>query len=63
MIVATLEDLKKSRAIAQEKGWDMYANDLGDQIDGMGMVLSELGFRLVSDKRIGAVSHRSEKKH
>ena len=40
--VATLEDLKKSRATAREKGWDMYANDLGDQIDGMGMVLSEL---------------------
>ena len=42
VIVATLEDLKKSRATAREKGWDMYANDLGDQIDGMGMVLSEL---------------------
>ncbi len=31
-----------SRAIAREKGWDMYANDLGDQIDGMETVLSEL---------------------
>ena len=42
MIVATLEDLKKSRGIAREKGWEMYANDLGDQIDGMEKVLSEL---------------------
>jgi hypothetical protein len=42
LIVATLEDLKNSRAIAREKGWEMYANDLGDQIDGMEKVLSEL---------------------
>ena len=42
MIVATLKDLKKSRSVAREKGWEMYANDLGDQIDGMEMVLSEL---------------------
>ena len=42
VIVATLEDLKKSRGIAREKGWEMYANDLGDQIDGMETVLSEL---------------------
>ena len=42
MIVATLDDLKKSRGIAREKGWEMYANDLGDQIDGMEKVLSEL---------------------
>ncbi len=42
VIVATLEDLKKSRAVAREKGWEMYANDLGDQIDGMEKVLSEL---------------------
>ena len=42
VIVATLEDLKKSRGIAREKGWEMYANDLGDQINGMEMVLSEL---------------------
>jgi hypothetical protein len=40
--VATLDDLKKSRGIAREKGWEMYANDLGDQIDGMEKVLSEL---------------------
>jgi hypothetical protein len=42
VIVATLEDLKKSRGIAREKGWEMHANDLGDQINGMEMVLSEL---------------------
>ena len=42
VIVATLEDLKKSRKIAREKGWDMYANDLSDQIGGMEKVLSEL---------------------
>lgn len=41
VIVATLEDLKRSRSIAREKGWEMYANDL-DQIDGMQTVLSEL---------------------
>jgi hypothetical protein len=42
VITTTLEDLKRSRAIAQEKGWEMYANDLGDQISGMETVLSEL---------------------
>ena len=42
VIVATLEDLKKSRTSAQEKGRGMYANDLGDQINGMEKVLSEL---------------------
>jgi hypothetical protein len=42
VIVATLEGLKKSRGIAREKGWEMYANDFGDQIDGMEKVLSEL---------------------
>ena len=42
MIVATLEDLKKSRGVAHEKGWEMYANDLNDQIGGMEKVLSEL---------------------
>ncbi len=42
VIVTTLEDLKKSRNIAQEKGWEMYANDLSDQIGGMEKVLSEL---------------------
>ena len=49
VIVATLDDLKKSRGIAREKGWEMYANDLGDQIDGMEKVLSEL--ELPTDKR------------
>ena len=48
MIVSTLEDLK-SRGIAREKGWEMYANDLGDQIDGMEKVLSEL--ELPTEKR------------
>ena len=42
LIVATLEDLKKSRIVAKEKGWEMYANDLEDQITGMEKVLSEL---------------------
>jgi hypothetical protein len=42
VIVTTLEDLKKSRRIAQEKGWEMYANDLNDQINGMESVLSGL---------------------
>ena len=49
MIVATLEDLKNSRGIAREKGWEMYANDLGDQIEGMEKVLSEL--ELPTEKR------------
>ncbi|HEV8134750.1 MAG TPA: hypothetical protein VGP85_08745 [Pyrinomonadaceae bacterium] len=47
--MATLEDLKKSRGIAREKGWEMYANDLGDQIDGMEKVLSE--FELPTEQR------------
>jgi len=42
VIVATLEDLKKSKHIAEEKGWEMYANDLADQIKGMEQVLTEL---------------------
>ena len=42
VIVTTLEDLRKSRNIADEKGWKMYANDLSDQIGGMEKVLSEL---------------------
>jgi hypothetical protein len=49
VIVATLEDLKKSRSIAQGKGWEMYVNDLGDQISGMEKVLSEL--ELPTEKR------------
>jgi hypothetical protein len=51
VIVATLEDLKKSRTIAHEKGWEMYANDLGDQIDGMEKVLSELDLPAGERKR------------
>jgi len=42
VISTTLEDLKRSRTVAQEKGWEMYANYLGDQIGGMETVLSEL---------------------
>ena len=42
VIVATLQDLKKSRQVAKEQGWELYANDLGDQIAGMEVVLSEL---------------------
>ncbi|MGH9879942.1 MAG: tyrosine-type recombinase/integrase [Pyrinomonadaceae bacterium] len=49
VIATTLEDLKRSRTIAQEKGWEMYANDLGDQISGMQTVLSEL--ELPEDER------------
>ncbi len=49
VIANTLEDLKRSRTIAQEKGWEMYANDLGDQIRGMQTVLSEL--ELPEDER------------
>jgi hypothetical protein len=49
VITTTLEDLKRSRAIAQEKGWEMYANDLSDQISGMQTVLSEL--ELPEDER------------
>jgi hypothetical protein len=49
VIVATLADLKNSRSIAKEKGWEMYANDLDDQISGMEQVLSEL--ELATDER------------
>ena len=42
VIVATLEDLRKSKKIAEEQGWEMYSNDLGDQIRGMEQVLEEL---------------------
>jgi hypothetical protein len=42
VIIATLNDLKKSYVAAQEKGWEMYANDLGDQIKGMEQVVREL---------------------
>ncbi len=49
MIVATLEDLKKSKRVAEEHQWEMYANDLGDQIKGMEQVLAEL--QLPTDQR------------
>lgn len=49
VIIATLEDLKKSKQIADEKGWEMYANDLADQIRGMEHVLAEL--RLPDEQR------------
>jgi hypothetical protein len=42
VIIATMEDLKKSKQIADQKGWEMYANDLGEQIRGMEHVLAEL---------------------
>lgn len=49
VIAATLEDLRKSQQIAEEKGWELYANDLGDQIRGMEQVLKELA--LPADER------------
>jgi hypothetical protein len=49
VIVATLEDLRKSQQIAEEKGWELYANDLSDQIRGMEQVLAELA--LPADER------------
>ena len=49
VIIATMEDLKKSKRVADEKGWEMYANDLGDQIKGMEQVVAEL--RLPTDQR------------
>jgi integrase/recombinase XerD len=42
VIVATLQDLQKSKRVAEEHGWQMYANDLGDQIAGMEHVLAGL---------------------
>lgn len=49
VIIATLEDLRRSKQIAEEKGWEMYANDLADQINGMQQVLVEL--QLPADQR------------
>ena len=49
VIIATMEDLKKSKQIADEKGWEMYANDLGEQIRGMEQVLAEV--QLPADQR------------
>ncbi|WP_201374009.1 hypothetical protein [Ktedonobacter robiniae] len=47
--MATLEDLRKSKQIAEEKGWELSVNDLGDQIRGMEQVLA--GLELPADKR------------
>lgn len=49
VIIATMEDLKKSKQIADEKRWEMYANDLADQIRGMEQILAEL--QLPADQR------------
>jgi integrase/recombinase XerD len=49
VIIATMEDLEKSKQIADEKGWELYANDLGEQIRGMKQVLAEL--QLPTDQR------------
>lgn len=49
VIRATLADLRQSKQIADDKGWEMYANDLGAQMMGMEQVLSEL--ELPSDQR------------
>ena len=49
VIIATMEDLKRSKQIADEKGWEMYANDLADQVRGMQQVLDEL--QLPDDQR------------
>jgi site-specific recombinase XerD len=49
VIIATMQDLKRSKQIADDKGWEMYANDLADQINGMQQVLTEL--QLPADQR------------
>ena len=49
VIIATMEDLKRSKQIADEKGWEMYANDQASQINGMEQVLAEL--QLPADQR------------
>ena len=49
MIAATLEDLRKSKRVAEDKGWELYANDLVAQIRGMEQVLGELA--LPADER------------
>lgn len=50
VMVATLQDLRKSKRIADEKGWELYANDLDFQIKGMEQVLAELD--LPTDQRM-----------
>lgn len=42
VIMTTKADLENSLRIAREKGWEMYANDLSDQINGMQQILNEL---------------------
>lgn len=42
VIIATMEDSKRSKQVADEKGWEMYSSDLADQITGMEQVLVEL---------------------
>ncbi len=49
VIVATLGDLRKSQQVAEEHGWELYANDLVAQIRGMEQVLAELA--LPADER------------
>jgi hypothetical protein len=49
VIIATRQDWKKSKQIADEHGWEMDANDLADQIRGMEQVLAEL--QLPADQR------------
>ncbi len=49
VIIATMEDLKKNKQIADERGWELYAHDLADQIAGMEQVLAEL--QLPPDQR------------
>jgi hypothetical protein len=43
--MTTKADLESSLSIAREKGWELYANDLSDQINGMQQALDELGRR------------------
>ncbi len=50
VMVATLQDLRKSKQIADEKGWELYVNDLDFQIKGMEQVLAELD--LPTDQRM-----------
>jgi hypothetical protein len=42
VIVATLKDLENSVAAAEKQGWEMYAEDLRGQVNGMTQVLTEL---------------------
>jgi len=42
IILQTKQDLERSLHAAEEQGWEMYANDLREQISGMEHVLSTL---------------------